>query len=384
MKRLMLSVILIVGTAALAVGQSSRVVIQNAENAIFHYVLDPPELTAFDASASIFPNVVYDYFSEAPVAEDDFAGFAELASGQSVRLENLSEGKHLLVGFFVMPGEREFPVRVISLQAGGDLDERTYQIYSEPSFIAARAGRGRIAAYPPIPPSAVTAVREDAVAGEAGEVTGVQETAVVEAVAERGLFRFQIDNQYEDWEVIPTFLSFPADHTLPSFTREQYGGEFEVLPISRSRHWRTGGSALNEIKVVDDLQAVYLYLSTHSALSADLSVFLYFHNDRNLRRLGAENQFTLELVPSRAEEPGLVVLWEKDRKPVVVGKLASGSFFLEAVIEKALLFDLLSARPEITFFDLTTSFFNRQELTYEEFYIASVTLAEIPTERTVY
>ena len=150
MKRLILSAVLIVGAAALA--QANTVVIQNAENAVFHYVLDPPELTAFDPSASIFPNVVYDYFSEAPAAEDDFVGFAGLDSGQSVRFENLSEGKHLLVGFFVMPGERQFPVRVIHLQAGGELDERTYQIYSEPSFISARAGRGRIAAFLPIPP----------------------------------------------------------------------------------------------------------------------------------------------------------------------------------------------------------------------------------------
>jgi hypothetical protein len=382
MKRLILSAVLIVGAAALA--QANTVVIQNAENAVFHYVLDPPELTAFDPSASIFPNVVYDYFSEAPAAEDDFVGFAGLDSGQSVRFENLSEGKHLLVGFFVVPGERQFPVRVIHLQAGGELDERTYQIYSEPSFISARAGRGRIAAFLPIPPSAVASVREVAEAGGPGELAGVQEPAATEVPAKRGFFRFQIDNQYEDWEAIPTFLAFPADHTLPSFTRERYGGEFEVLPISQSRHWRTGGSALNEIKVVNNLQDVYLYLSTHSALSVDLSVFLYFHSDSNLRRRGAENQFTLELVPSRAEEPGLVVLWEKDRKPEVVGKLASGSFFLEARIEKALLFDLLSARPEITFFDLTTSFFNRQELTYEEFHIASVRLAEIPTEKTIY
>jgi hypothetical protein len=382
MKRLILSAVLIMGAAALTL--ANTVVIRNDENAVFHYVLDPPELTAFDPSASIFQNVVYDYFSEVPAAEDDFAGFAELDSGQSVRFENLSAGKHLLVGFFVMPGEREFPVRVITLQAGGELDERTYQIYSEPSFISARAGRGRIAAFPPIPPSAVASVREVSEAGDAGAVAGVQEPAATKVPPERGFFRFQIDNQYEDWESIPTFLAFPADHTLPSFTREQYGGEFEVLPIGQSRHWRTGGSALNEIKVVDNLQDVYLYLSTHSALSADLSVFLYFHSDRNLRRLGAENQFTLELVPSRAEEPGLVVLWEKDRKPEVVGKLASGSFFLEARIEKELLFDLLSAKPEITFFDLTTSFFNRQELTYEEFYIASVRLAEIPTEKTIY
>jgi len=376
MKRLLLVGVLITAAAGLLSGQSYAVVIQNAEEETFHYVLDPPELTAFETATSIFENVVYDYFAEAPAEEDDFAGFSELAPGESLSLEDLEEGRHLLVGFFVIPGQMGFPVRVITLQAGGGLDERTYRIFSEPALITARAGRGRISDYAPIPPKAVAAAAETAESASA--------PAAAAPGAERGFFRFQIDNQYEDWEAIPTFLSFPSDRTLTSFTREQYGGAFEVLPIDQSRHWDSGGTSVNEIKAVNNLDNVYLYISTHTALSPNVSVFLYFHSDQNLRRTGATNRFTLELLPAKAEEPGLVVLWEKERKPVIVGTLASGSFFLEASIDKNLLYDIEVAKPEITFFDLTTSYFDRQELAYEEFYIASVPLAGIPTEQTLY
>jgi hypothetical protein len=381
MKRLLSVCILVFGAAGLVSGQDFTVVIQNAEEAAFHYVLDPPELTAFETVSTIFQNVVYDYFAEAPAATDDFAGFSELAAGKTLSLEDLSEGKHLLVGFFVMPGEREFPVRVVTLQAGGGLNMRTYQIFSQPALITARAGRGRISAYAAIPTvvQAAETTRPDESVGAAAQT----ETAAT-ALEEKGFFRFQIDNQYEDWEAIPTFLSFPAERTLPSFTREQYGGEFEVLPIAQSRHWGSQGTGINEIKAVNNLEAVYLYVSTHTAISPNLSVFLYFHSAKNLKRPGATNRFTLELIPSRTREPGLVVLWEKDRKPLIVGTLASGSFFLEARIDKDLLYDLLKATPEIAFFDLTSSFFDRQELSYEEFYIASVSLGDIPTEQTLY
>jgi hypothetical protein len=383
MKRLLLVGVLISAAAGLLWSQSSTVVIQNADAESFHYVLDPPELTAFETATSIFENVVFDYFAQAPVEVEEFAGFTELAPGESVVLKDLAEGKHLLVGFFVIPGQLGFPVRVVTLQAGGGLDERTYRIFSEPALITARAGRGRISDYAPIPPKAVARAAESGVA--ASPQAAAPATPAPKAPTEqRGFFRFRIDNQYEDWEAIPTFLSFPAGRTLPSFTREQYGGNFEVLPIDQSRHWGSQGTSINEIKAVNNLEAVYLYISTHTALSPNVSVFLYFHTEQDLRRTGATNRFTLELLPAKAEEPGLVVLWEKERKPVIVGTLASGSFFLEAKIDKDLLYDIQTAKPEITFFDLTTSCFDRQELAYEEFYIASIPLAAIPTERTLY
>ena len=381
MKLTFLVGVLFAAATGLLVGQNATVVIQNAEQASFYYVLDPPELTAFDTASVIFENVVYDYFAQAPEAANGFTGFEELAPGQALSLDDLAEGKHLLVGFFVMPGQIVFPVRVITLQVGGGLDERTYRIFSEPAVISARAGRGRISDYAPIPPEAGAEVAETA---RAGARAAAAQPVPAAPSAKRGVFRFRIDNQYDDWEAIPTFLSFPADRTLPSFTREQYGGDFEVLPIDQSRHWGSAGTALNEIKVVNNLEAVYLYISTHTALSPNVSIFLYFHSDRDLRRAGATNDFTMELVPAKATEPGLVVLWERERKPVIVGTLASGSFFLEAKIDKDLLYDIQAAKPEITFFDLTTSYFDRQELAYEEFYIASIPLAGIPTEQTLY
>jgi hypothetical protein len=405
MKRLVMVGVLLAAAVGLLWSQSPTVVVENAEDTPFYYVLDPPELIVFDTATSIFKNVVFDYFAQEPAKGEDFTGFSELAPGESLTFEGLSEGKHLLVGFFVVPGERGFPVRVISLQAGGGLDKRTYRIYSEPALITARAGRGRISGYPPVPPRA--AARTAAPGTEPGTAPGAAKpaqgpveteapaaapqapaaTAAPAArapVQERGFFRFQIDNQYDDWEAIPVFLSFPPDRSLRSFTRELYGGEFEVLPIDQSRHWGAGGTAINEIKVVNNVDSVYLYISTYSAISPNVSVFMYFQTEQNLRRRGATNSFTLELVPEKAEEPGLVVLWEKGREPVIVGSLASGSFFLEAKIDKRLLYDIEMAKPEITFFDLTTSYFDRQELAYEEFYVASVPLAGIPTERTLY
>ena len=122
MKRLMLMAVLLAATGAWS--QSYTVVIENAEDKAFYYVLDPPELIVFETGTSIFENVVFDYFAEEPANGDDFTGFSELAPGESLSLDALTEGKHLLVGFFVLPGEMGFPVRVITLQAGGGLDER--------------------------------------------------------------------------------------------------------------------------------------------------------------------------------------------------------------------------------------------------------------------
>jgi hypothetical protein len=390
MKRLILAGLLFAAAAGALWSQSSTVVIQNAEDTSFHYVLDPPELTAFETATSIFEAVVYDYFAEEPAAGDDFTGFTELPPGQSVSLDGLTEGKHLLVGFFVVPGQVGFPVRVITLQAGGGLDRRTYRVFSEPALITARAGRGRISAYDPIPPRSVaeTAAPAAAPAQAAAPATeapaGRAQAASTAPDGEPGFFRFKIDNQYEDWEAIPAFLSFPADRSPPSFTREQYGGPFEVLAIDQSLHWGSEGTDISEIKVVNSMQSIYLYISTYSTLSPDVSVLLYFHTEQNLRRMGATNRLTLELLPARAEEPGLVVLWEKERKPMIVGSLASGSFFLEAKIDKSLLYDVQVAKPPITFFDLTTSYFDSQELAYEEFYVASVSMSAIPTEETLY
>ena len=90
MKRLLLIGVLLAAAGGLLWSQSYTVVIQNAEDTTFYYVLDPPELIVFDTATSIFENVVFDYFAQEPANGDDFAGFSELAPGESLRLDGLT------------------------------------------------------------------------------------------------------------------------------------------------------------------------------------------------------------------------------------------------------------------------------------------------------
>jgi len=103
--------------AAAAGAQPFTVLLNNPEEAVFHFVLDPPELGSFDPASSVFANVIYDYFAEGPVAGQ--ASFQSLPAGATRRLDGLAEGTHLLVGFFALPGRRDFPVRALMLKAGG-------------------------------------------------------------------------------------------------------------------------------------------------------------------------------------------------------------------------------------------------------------------------
>ncbi|MBN1835230.1 MAG: hypothetical protein JW820_05220 [Spirochaetales bacterium] len=204
-------------------------------------------------------------------------------------------------------------------------------------------------------------------------------------------FRFQIDNRYEDWDSIPALVAFPDSHEPESFTRESFGRELEVLPLREARHWRDGGTALGEVKIVRDERGIYLYASTHQAMADDLSLFLYLHPRRDAARgadaRGADapaNRLTLELVPQTQRAPGLVVLWEKEAEPVVIGRVASGGFFLEAEIRAEALLPYLERAPELSYFDLTTCYFDRSSLSYEEFYFASPSFAEVPTPNALF
>jgi hypothetical protein len=366
------ALLLLVGAGVSAQGRT--VVLQNPESLTLHYLLDPQALAGFDPGSSVFPNVVYDFFTADVAADEAPTVFAELGPGQTRRLEELSEGPHLLVGFFAVAGQREFPVRVVTLQAGGALSERYYAVYSEPALVRVRAGRGRLAGYSPVSAGAGgTSAQAGGTSAQAG--TGLR----------GGMFRFQIDNQYDDWEAIPPLLVYPGGYAPESFTRERYGGASEVLPIASARHWDRGGTSLSELKIVNDAQGIYLYAAARTAIDPNLSIFFYFQGEEEAGREGAPNQLTLELVPSHGEEPGLVVLWERGQRPAIVGELASGNFFLEARVDKMRLQRaLLAADPEVSFFDLTTAFFDRGALAYEEYYYSSVVLQEIPTLDTLY
>jgi hypothetical protein len=186
-----------------------------------------------------------------------------------------------------------------------------------------------------------------------------------------------IDNLYDDWEAVPAVASFASLFVPPSFTRESLGNDFETLSLKDSRFWEQGGTRLNEVKAVADEENVYIFISTQSAISANLSCFFYLRGER---LKGEENPFTLELIPEHSLKQGKVILWRRDRRlPESAGKLSSSSFFLEARINKQVfspeMIRVLGSNPSL---DLTTCYFDKQNSLYEEFFFTTIYFKDIP------
>jgi hypothetical protein len=350
--------------ATVAGAQSFAVLLNNPEASAFHFVLDPPELASFDPGSSVFANVVYDYFLESPVGGPTL--FRTLPPGATLRLKDLAEGTHLLIGFFALPGRRDYPVRILQLLAGGGMVERFYTVYAEPSLFRARAGRGRLAGFP----------AEGSTAGASGGAVPSREAPV----SPKGELGLAIDNDFADWEAIPVLRSF-ADYSPRTFLREQIGGGRLELPLEQSRFWQKAGTALYEIKIVDNGSNLYLYLSTRSAMAEGLSIYLYFQDPRDRE---GENRVTVELLPAVGEKAGLVALWLKGHGPVAAGTLASGVFFLEAALDKATIYGALASGPRAGFLELSSGYHDRSSLSYEEFYYTRLALPDLPTPDTLF
>jgi hypothetical protein len=340
--------------AALVGGGASTVLLNNPEESDFYFALDPPELAGFDSAASIFPTVIYDYFADTP--PPGWSGFQKLPAGSTQRLENLGEGTHLVVGYFHLRNRTEFPVRTLSIRAGGGMSERFYSVYTEPSLFKARADRGRLAAF--------AAMQEEKPATPSISLRPPAEARL----------NIRIDNQYQDWEAIPTVASF-AEYQPATFSRERYGSESRVLSLREARFWQKAGTSLAELKAAVEGETLFLFLATRSAISEGLSIFLYFHDPKDAP--GA-NRVTVELQPAAKGTDGLVALWVKGKSPVSAGALASGSFFLEASLDLSLIEKALISRLELAEIELSTCYRDRNTLSYEEFFYTTLRLKDIP------
>jgi hypothetical protein len=351
MKALIL--VLFLTAVALTGGEAATVLLNNPEENDFYFTLDPPELAGFDSAASIFPTVIYDYFADLPTP--GWPGFRKLAAGATQRLEDLGEGTHLVVGYFHLRGRTKFPVRVLSIRSGGGMSERFYSVYAEPSLFKAKADRGRLAAF---------AAMEE----KPGALSG----SLRRAAAAR--LNIRIDNQFEDWEAIPTVASF-SEYRPATFSLEKYGSESQVLPLGEARYWQKAGTSLAELKAAVEGETLYLFLSTRSAISEGLSIFLYFHDPKDPPD---SNRVTAELQPAGRGADGLVALWVKGRNPVSAGGLASGTFFLEASLDLSLIEKALISRLEAAEIELSTCYRDRNALSYEEFFYTAMSLKDLP------
>jgi len=200
---------------------------------------------------------------------------------------------------------------------------------------------------------------------------------IIISISTYGENTITIDNSYDDWEAVPAVATFTSLFVPPSFTRESLGNDFETLSLNDSRFWQRGGTQLGEVKAVADEENVYLFISTQSAISANLSCFFYLRGER---RQGEENPFTLELIPEHYLNESQVILWRRDsRLPESAGKLSFSSFFLEARINKQVfspeMIRELGSNPSV---DLTTCYFDKQNSLYEEFFFTTIYLKDIP------
>jgi hypothetical protein len=122
----------------------TRIRLQNQEQILFYYVLDPNELAGLLPSSAGMKEKVTAYFS----AESADLPFTALLPSSEAVIEDVPNGQHLLVGFFATEDRGSFPVRVIVLSADSSLGERSYGVYSEPAYISVEKGKGRLSRFP--------------------------------------------------------------------------------------------------------------------------------------------------------------------------------------------------------------------------------------------
>lgn len=397
---LLIAVLLVLSGLA-AYGQTTSVVLQNREDLWFYFVIDSPELSGLTPSSSSLESKLTDFFTK---KSEDFP-FTALRPKSSMTLEGLPTGSHFLVGFFVAEEKSEFPVRVLALTVDTRLAQRTYELYSEPALIQLPRGDGRLARFGSLPavaeaesagdaaaetaPAAAAGTAETAVADatpaasseeSAAEETPAEETPAEETPAEEAVAQAPAASPAAETrapEASPVKLATFAPAFEPmSFTREA-SGVFSVHPISESRFWNRDGTRLAAIDGGRSDGSMVVDIVSASGFSGDVSYFFYLFPSR---KEGKDNSYTLELKPVISAEEGIAVLWEAGNPdPIPVGKVSvsGGTCRLSARLSD-LPPDVVKALGSNPSADITACFFDPASGTYEEFYYATLSLAEVP------
>jgi len=344
------AIVLAVCTAAFAQGGVS---LQNQENATFYYTVDPKELAGVSAGSPLLASRIAGFF-----ATRDGVTFASLAPNATVKLDGLSDGAHLLVGFFAVEDLTQYPVRVITLQVDSSVGDRFYSIFASPALLSIARDSGRIASF--------------AHAGGGGNA-GDQAGAIAAGAT----------TQPAPAETAPSGLqqiaSFSAGFTPAFFTREKQG-DFTVLPISDSRAWALTGTRIQSISGSLGDGALKISLSVEGEFAERVSYFLYVFGTRSP---GKDNQFTLELQPRTEGSRAVCLLWQKGiRTPMLVGNVTATDHTVELDTSAGnfppSLFSGIAPSATV---DLTAGWFDRGLGTWEEFYYTTFSMGDITVTR---
>ncbi len=142
MRRMLCAAVLAAAVSSLVFAQGATVAIQNEEQSTFYYIVDPTDLAQVTPGSPLAATKVASFFAAAA----DQPQFTALAPGEQASLTGLSDGPHLLVGFFAVDQDT-FPVRLITLQADSSMGERFYAVYGSPALVEATRGVGRLAQF---------------------------------------------------------------------------------------------------------------------------------------------------------------------------------------------------------------------------------------------
>ena len=375
MRRMLCVVLLAVAVGAQGFAQGASVTIQNEEESTFYYAVDPQELAQVTPGSPLAATKVAAFFA----AQADQPQFTPLAPGAQTSLTGLSDGPHLLVGFFAVDNPDTFPVRLITLQADSSMGDRFYSIYGSPALVQATRGVGRLAQFgrsstpeqasaqsaPPAQEQAAASSAEAAAAPAAPAVTPGAPAAAFAAGA----------------AALAPIASFSESYSPAYFTRETQGG-FSVQPIADSHTWLLSGTHIASLSADIDESTLTVSLTTGDDFSPNVSYFIYAFTNRVP---GATAAFTLELRPRALPDRGVCILWLNQQGtaiPTIFGSVKvegkTATLVADLKDEPASLAQELSIAGS---FDLTSCSFDAKGGVYEEFYFATVAMADIPVIR---
>ncbi len=342
MKRILVAAVILAGAVGAAFAQSGTVTLQNEENAPFYYLVDPADLAGLTPGSPLLSSRVASFFAAAATAPS----FNLLAAGSDAVLASLTDGSHLVVGFFAVQDLEDFPVRVFSVQADSRVQTRFYAVFASPAQLTVRRATGRLAAF----------------TREAGALAGAAAGAASTGPA--GMRQI---------------ATFSAGYDPVAFTRETSTG-LSVLPIADSRAWSTTGTRIASISGVRDSSGLRFAISVPRGFSEKVSYMLYFFPRRTS---GSKDTLALEVEPRASGDRGACILWRADAtQPSIVGDVSTTDDTVQVTIDaQDLAAQITPQAGDAPTIDLTSAWYDRALGAWEEFYFATFAMTDIAVRR---
>ncbi|MFP4364068.1 MAG: hypothetical protein ACLFR1_09385 [Spirochaetia bacterium] len=262
---------------------ASQVYVHNNEPAVFYYRIDPINPAALNAQVS-YDSIITEF-------QNNPSQIESLTPGGLATIGDLTEGVHLLAGFFVYGNEQEYHLVVRSFAVGAE----TIQV--------------RVSGDDKVQLSSGNTL------GFSSEFFADQRTGII------------IDNSFSDWEYIPPKIQW-AQAYQPRRIYRISNNTRSRTNLSESLFWEIGGTNLRIIKIWPTEEYLYFHIVSRSRFEDGVSYYFRVFPETTE---GEQNQFTLEVPIS---VPGnIIALWTIDgSNPEAVGNFCHTSFLLEGRI----------------------------------------------------